>query len=81
MTRGTESAEGSVGRAGGDCSEAEVGLGLSYLFVAALGLFCYEGFSPVAVSSDDALVVVRWLLTAAASVVETPRLSGCGAGA
>ena len=40
MTRGTEDAEGSVGSAGGDCSEAEVGLRLSYLFVAALGLLC-----------------------------------------
>ena len=76
VTRGTEDAEGSVGSAGGDCSEAEVGLRLSYLFVAALGLLCCKGFSPVVVSSDDALVVVRRLLTAAASAVETPRLSG-----
>ena len=78
VTRGTEAAEGSVRTAGLDCSEAEVGLRLSYVFVAALGLRCYKGFSPVAVSRDDILVVVCRLLIAVASVVETPRPSGCG---
>ena len=43
-----------------------------------LGLHCYEGFSPAAVSRGCSLVVVHRLLIAVASLVAEHRLQSVG---
>ena len=50
----------------------------NYLFIlAALGLCCCVGFSPVAMSGGYSLVVVHWFLIAVASLVaEKPGVHG-----
>ena len=51
--------------------------GFYFYFLAVLGLGCCAGFLLVAASRGCSLVVVRWLLTAVASLVVE---QGCTAG-
>ena len=52
---------------------------LFYLFLSALGLCCYKGFSLVAMSAGCSLVAARGLLTAVASLVAEHGLWGAWA--
>ena len=49
-----------------------------YLVLAVLRLHRYMSFSLVVETGGYSLVVVRWLLTAVASLVAEHRLSSCG---